>query len=183
MRIVYHTDELEMLPEEFYLFGFGANNVENLAKRFFGDIDDLPSALEIQAIEDYSSPGLVTGWKRIFFGHSDKWGGSVGSLKENDSGEVYGVLTPITREGRNFFVGPWEINLEGLFAVESVDSGMYRFEPIAVMDGIYVYAFIGNEDAFPAEHPPSESYLNAIRKTIGYSGMEPEDIEIPVEYE
>jgi len=171
-----------MLPEEFYLFGFGANNVDNLAKRFFGDINTSPTPAEIQAIEDYSSPGLIKDWKRIFFGHSDKWDGSVSSLKKSEGDEVYGVLTKIRREDRKFFVGSQEINLEGLFGIEAVDGGMYRFEPIAMFGGLYVYAFIGNEDGFPPKKPPSKSYLNAIRKTISYSGVGVEDIEIPIEY-
>lgn len=182
-RIIYHTDELEMLPEKFYLFGFGANNVENLAKRFFGHIEDAPTKQEIKVVDYHSSPGLVEGWKRIFFGHSKKWSGSVGSLTRDKNSEVMGVLTFITRKGKKFYLGEEEINLEGLFIVEAVDRGMYRFEPISCIDGYLVYAFIGNEDAFPAKAPPSESYLNAIRKTVAYSGVDSSKIDIPIEYE
>jgi len=178
MRIVYHTDEMDMLPKEFYLFGFGANDVDNLAKRFFGDIDTLPTPSDIKDIDDYSFPGLVNGWKRIFFGHSDRWLGSVGSMKKSEGDHVYGVLTKIRREGRIFSVGPRKINLKGLFDVEGVDGGMYRFEPIATLGGLYVYAFIGNQDAFPPKKPPSKKYLNAIRKTIAYSGIRTRDIKI-----
>lgn len=181
-RIIYHTDELEMLPKTFYLFGFGANNVENLAKRFFGNINELPTDKEIELVDRYSSPGLVRGWKRIFFGHSEKWDGSVGSLTCDKNSEVYGVLTIITRKGEKFYVGDEEINFKGLFTVEAVDQGMYRFEPVSSTDGYFVYAFIGNEDAFPAKSPPSERYLNAIRKTVAYSGINTDSMVIPIEY-
>jgi len=184
MSKIYHTKDLIKLPQNFYLFGYGANNVENLAKRLFGNIAEPGTYSEVNLIKENSFPGIIKDWKRIFFGHSNNWGGSVASIKESEGNEVYGVLTKINRIGKKFYIDKKEINLKGLFSVESVDSGMYWFQPISKIDNLYVYAFIGNTSEYPARKAPSEKYLNAIRKTLRYStGNSKKYFDIPIEYE
>lgn len=184
MSIIYHTKNLIRLPHNFYLFGYGANNVENLAKRFFRNINEPGTYSEINLIKENSSPGIIKGWKRIFFGHSNNWEGSVASIRESEGNEVYGVLTKISRIDEKFYIDKKEINLRGLFGVESVDNGMYWFQPISKIDNLYVYAFIGNVSKYPARKAPSKKYLDAIRETLRYAtGKQEKYIDIPIEYE
>ncbi|GAH10870.1 unnamed protein product, partial [marine sediment metagenome] len=95
MHAITHTRDLQYLPDEFCLFSFGANNVENLAKRFFGDVNVAGTKEDVEIVDNYTTPAFLQGYLRTFFGYSRKWRGSVGSLTqtcEEDKG-VYGLLT------------------------------------------------------------------------------------------
>lgn len=186
MHAIIHTRDLQHLPDEFYLFSFGANNVENLAKRFFGDVNVAGTKEEVGTIDNYTTPAFLQGYLRTFFGYSKKWRGSVSSLTptcERDKG-VYGLLTQFKKlDDVKFVIGDKIANLKALCDVEAVGSGMYMLKHVGnLQGGIFVYAFVGCHNKFPAKGPPSRDYLNAIGKTLSYNFPQSRCIYIPIRY-
>lgn len=187
MHEITHTRDLKHLPDEFCLFSFGANNIENLAKRFFSDPNVAGTKEEVDVIAKHTTPAFLHGYLRTFFGYSKRWRGSVGSLTptcEKDKG-VYGLLTHFKKDpsSAKFFIGDKIANLKALCNVEAVDSGMYRLKHVGNLQGdIFVYAFVGCHKKFPAKGPPSRDYLNAIGKTVSYNFPRSHYIYIPIRY-
>ena len=184
MKQIKRTKNLDQLPNHFYLFSFGANDPPNLAKRLFGDVNKAGSKKEVKIIQKYTSPAFIPGYLRSFFGYSDVWNGSVGTLirtKKKFSG-VHGLITELTHfEKGHFFIGKKKVKLKNLCKVENIDGGMYVLQRIMItLEGIPVYAFMGRTDQYKNNILPSRDYLNAVGKTLQYSFPNAKEIHIPI---
>lgn len=209
MHTITHTRDLRYLPGEFYLFSYGANDVENLAKRFFGDVNVSGTTHDVDAVGDHTTSAFLQGYLRTFFGYSDKWKGSVASLIptcERDKG-VYGLLTHVKKVEKDnleskgfrrtkdvnplhgipkdvkFVIGDKVANLKGLCQIEAVNSGMYVLKPVGNCDyDLFVYAFVGCHRTHPTTSPPSKAYLSAVGKTLSCVFPTSRCIHIPIRY-
>ncbi len=186
MRTITHTKNVHLLPSHFYLFSFGANDVHNLAKRFFGNKDLPGSRKETNLIRENTTTAFLEGYVRTFFGYSEKWKGSVASISRTQIPRkgVHGLLTEIHKEEKDqFVIQDVPIHFKALCRVEAIDEGMYILPHIAnTSDDISVYAFVGCEKRYPASSPPSEAYLKTIGKTVQSSFPGASSIEIPIRY-
>lgn len=184
MNPITRTSDLHLLPNRFFLFSFGANDEINLAKRFFGHPNEKGTTKEINTILKHTLPAFLPGYLRSFFGHSDAWDGSVGTLIKTNtySSGTYGLLTEITQRGQNkFFIGKKKILLKNLGKVENIDGGMYILQKITqTTENIPVYAFVGCAERYKNNIVPSKRYLNAVGRTIHRSFPEAKEIHIPI---
>jgi len=174
---------LNSLPTQFYLFSFGANDEVNLAKHLYGKLTQPVDKKGINLIKAHTSPAFLPGYLRSFFGYSEKWQGSVGTLiKTNKCGDgTYGLITKITKDrNSNFFVGKRQANLKNLCKVENIDGGMYVFCQVTKLNGVPVYAFIGCIDQFKNNILPSKNYLNAVGQILERSFPNTKEIHIPI---
>jgi hypothetical protein len=177
MTLIQHTSDLQKLPFTFFLFSYGANNIENLARRCFGNPFSEPSKEDIRHVSKVSYRWICSGYQRSFFGYSDRWKGSVATIHRVSCKNLYvtGVLTQIQHiydkkeECSRFFVHGERISFENLCHIESLNEEMYRLECIgSSSEDIPIYAFIGNHES-QEEHPtlkyPSLAYQKAILRT------------------
>ena len=198
MKQITKTSDLYRLPKRFFLFSYGANDDVNLAKRLMGDPNEKATKKEIEIIRKHTSPAFLPGYLRSFFGYSDAWGGSVGTIIKID-GDCHGygtrgLLTEIThRNGKNkkngkngknkknFYIGNVKIRLINLCKVENIDGGMYVLRKITkTAENIPVYAFVGCTERYKNDIFPSTRYLNAIGKTLSRSFPSAQEIHIPI---
>ena len=186
MHTITHTKNVHLLPAHFYLFSFGANDVHNLAKRFFGNKDLSGSCKETTLIRENTTTAFLEGYIRTFFGYSEKWKGSVASISRTQTPRkgVHGLLTEIHRKKKDqFVIQNVPIHFKALCRVEAIDEGMYILQHVAnASDDIFVYAFVGCAKRYPASSRPSEAYLEAIGKTVQSSFPGASSIEIPIRY-
>lgn len=187
--MIRHTTDLNLLPPKFFIFSYGANNIENIARRCFGDPYEEPFPEEIRMVENYTYRWVLHNYKRVFFSHSDRWGGSVATIHTSPEDQVSGILThiqhiskgkqklyssmdnvvvnKISDDERNFYIGNKEISLENLFHIESVNEEMYCFKYIDDVISTPVYSFVGSlKEEYKNILPPSQKYLDAISKTL-----------------
>lgn len=126
-----------------YLFSYGSNHVEQLGRR----VGRASSAFVM-------SPAYLENYARIFAGNSRHWGGGVASVHPAKGKRVYGTVVEISTT-----------ELERLDAFE-VGYTRQRME-VFCQDSQTVckaYVYVRNDPLFI--HPPSESYLQAIRKQL-----------------
>lgn len=193
MKQITHTSDLYRLPKRFFLFSYGANDEVNLAKRLFNDPNEKATRKEIKTMCKHTSPAFLPGYLRSFFGYSDAWGGSVGTLIKIEDREcplygtrgTHGILTEITHRDRGdkgaFYVGDMTIGLSNLCKVENIDGGMYVLQKITkTSENVPVYAFVGRVERYKNNTLPSKSYLNAVGKTLRRSFPEAQEIHIPI---
>jgi hypothetical protein len=137
-----------------WLFSYGSNSGEQLSERLGRRVKPRAS--------------YVVGYRRVFRGKSQRWGGGVASLKKNAAGTTYGALTEV-RAG----------DLEKLDVFEGVASGKYRRIDVwaYVKEGgewkpVVATAYVSTSDTYGQ---PTRAYLEAVAKTVGefWSGDEP----------
>ncbi len=154
MHTITHTKNVRFLPSHFYLFSFGANNVHNLAKRFFGNKDLPGSCQETNLIRDNTTAAFLEGYIRTFFGYSEKWKGSVASISRTQTPRkgVHGLLTEIHKEEKDqFVIQNVPIHFKALCRVEAIDEGMYILPHVGnTLENNPVYAFVGCAKRYPA---------------------------------
>jgi hypothetical protein len=172
---IKRIEDLVFLSSEFYLFSYGANGCRNLAKRLFGDPNKEDHPEMIAHISQYTSPGRVNHFQRIFFGYSSYWEGGVAALRKSFYSHVEGLFIHIHHDGkRNFRIGDQAIHLEHLARVESLNRGMYCLQQLSpgswnlrgVQKSIPAYAFFGCPESEPHHYPPSRKYLDAVGRML-----------------
>ncbi len=124
-----------------YLFSYGSNNAEQLKKRLE----------KKHALPKY--PACLQDHARIFAGYSKRWNGGVASIIEANGINVYGTVTKVT-----------ETDLEKL---DKYEIGYEKqWKTVVLKNGEKVKAIVYVKEDNSYYHPPSESYLRAIHKTL-----------------
>lgn len=132
-----------------YLFSYGSNNPQQLAKRL-NKIIDLDKVIPVY----YPRHKLSFGY------FSKKWNGGVATILSSNTtkDKVYGYIIPLTKE--DFLI---------LDRFEGVHNNIYKQKTVNVIskDGKEYEAIAYILTSKYSRHPtkPSDSYLSAIQKT------------------
>lgn len=158
-----YYDDVNLLPSNFYLFSYGANNLKQLGQTFnYNTNINLTNTLILASI-GYN----LKGYKRIFFGNSSRWEGAVATIQKcNLKSCVRGILTKIENKKNNYFVNNNRVNFNNLLRREEFPS-TYIIEQVGKYNNIPIIAFIKNPLYYPkSTKRVSSSYIIAILKTI-----------------
>lgn len=124
-----------------FLFSYGSNHPGQLAERLGHPVK--------------GAAAYASGWIRVFRGYSSNWGGSVATLLPKKSGKTYGYIAKVS-----------EADLQRL---DQFEGARYARTPITVTthDGkeVKAIAYLRKGDE-PFVEPPSQSYLEAVAKTV-----------------
>lgn len=126
-----------------WLFCYGSNHVEQLLER-------------IEKTSVTTVGAWLPGYRRVFRGWSDRWGGGVASLKKDDDGVVYGYIAKVTND-----------DLDVLDRYEGVASGKYKRKTISVETNDGSKKAIAYVSMSTEHNSPSLKYLKACAKTVG----------------
>lgn len=164
--------ELSRLPDTFFLFSYGSNNIEILSQRLLIEGQDENDFYEI--IDENTSGYILNNYTRTFFGSSklkgNGGGGSIATIRYKKDSYVEGTRLKINNYKNTFYVGDVQINLEKLSKAEGMsesDPNLSRYF-LCSLDQ-FTYAFIKNEYHQPPSifySPVSYRYLKLITKTI-----------------
>lgn len=152
----YHKDNFNNLFNDkgSYIFCYGSNSLEQLKERV------LNSNLE-------AKKAYLPGYIRIFAGYSKKWGGGVASLKKvNDNNVTKGSIV-FLNENELSKLDKYEGALKDATPYGRVNNIYYRKEMIVKDENhnsIECVAYIKNNEQWVK--PPSDSYLEAIKKNL-----------------
>jgi hypothetical protein len=161
MTKYYRTYEsLQYLPNQFYLFSYGANNIDQLTKT-------LSFEKNLKEEITRSADALdVYCYRREFFGDSPRWEGSVATIVHAEIDKcVSGLILLITKKGNDYFVSEERINFLNILKREEFQK-VYIIEQIC--DHTYpVVSFVMNPNyKIKKTKEASEKYLKAIWKTL-----------------
>jgi len=153
-------DDINRIPNKFYLFSYGANNIEQLSKKFGINHQVLENN-----IEAYSAKGL----KQVFFSNLDESSGSVATLKaspNNINNIVKGLLIKITKKHNKYKIGNVHINFINFLKLNAFPNS-YVLSEINHRKKIPIFALVRNRNYLhPETVPVSDRYLKEICKTI-----------------
>lgn len=128
-----------------YLFSYGSNNTTQLGQRLGRTV--------------YGIPAVLRGYRRVFRGMSQKWGGGVASLERTSDASTFGYITDVTGD-----------ELDVLDVYEGVNSGKYRRVKVVVealessgYRKMPATCYISTSRMY---NEPSRKYLEAVAKTI-----------------
>ena len=128
-----------------YLFSYGSNSPRQLSERL-----GRPVAGE---------RAYVTGYRRVFRGHSQRWGGGVASLERASQDRVYGYIEKVSEAEL--------ATLDRFEGVAGYTTGRYkRLKVIAQTDSQRrdAVAYVSTSDTFTQ---PTRAYLEAVAETVG----------------
>jgi gamma-glutamylcyclotransferase (GGCT)/AIG2-like uncharacterized protein YtfP len=109
------------------------------------------------------------GWRLCFPRRSDRRKGGVGSIAEDKSVSVWGVVFSVTQQ-----------DLERLDRFEGVPAGAYKREPINVFDGhgtamkVWAYKAVPQE---PGSFKPHRDYIELYVRGAEHFGLPPEYVK------
>jgi hypothetical protein len=146
LRWFYRGGKVKRNPSTDLLFSYGSNGKHQLSVRLGRKVEVFPAYAE--------------GWRRVFRGHSSKWGGGVASLIRRQGVTTYGNVSS---------VGPQDIQV--LDAYEGVSSGKYARKRIQVVanlgDGWKVCDAWAYLSTSRQQNDPSDVYLAAVAQNVG----------------
>jgi cation transport regulator ChaC len=140
-----------------WLFSYGSNGREQLSKRLGRDVKPVAA--------------FVEGYRRVFRGHSQTWGGGVASLEKHRGGTTYGSAARVT-----------EADLRTLDRFEGVGSGKYRRVELPIMvrspstdrfERALAVAYLSTSKTYGE---PTKEYLEAVARNISAFWSDGEDI-------
>ena len=125
-----------------YLFSYGSNSPRQLSERL-----GRPVTGERASVADY---------RRVFRGHSQRWGGGVASLERSAQDRVYGYVERVS-----------DAELNALDRFEGVGLGKYKRIKVPAQMGSQrrdAVAYVSTSTTFTQ---PTRAYLEAVAETIG----------------
>lgn len=165
----YYYDK-ESLPNKFYLFSYGANNIKQLSKtlRYNDNIED---NLKLSCI------GLkIFGYHRDFFGNSKRWQGAIATISPKKFNCVDGICLLIEKQNNNYKNNNILVNFDNLlnreefpstYILEKISNDQEPITPSQSDNNIPIIAFVVNPTYVPKTNAiVNEKYLTAILKTL-----------------
>jgi len=137
-----------------YLFSYGSNSPKQLSERL--------------GRATTGKGAYLDGYRRVFRGMSQRWGGGVASLQKHADSQTFGWVAKVDAE-----------DLELLDGFEGVASGKYkrmRVEVSLETNSLAIaIAYVSTSTRFGA---PTQEYLEACAKTVGAFWTNPDGSQV-----
>jgi hypothetical protein len=158
------------LPSNFNLLSIGSNGRKQLAKRL---------GITVAQLQRFAWAATCQGYRRAFFGHSDKREGRVATIIRAHGGKVNGIIIQIYHEGNTYYIGnatdKVKINFANLFRKEGINYSLEKIDNViryTKTNPRYVpctdatYAFVGTLQRRPETNGPSSAYVSLIQEML-----------------